>query len=266
MNRILAFFLLPTLLVACNNQTESDNDDNASAIPPPASLSYAVLKVHPHDTASFTQGLQFLNGFLYEGTGLEGHSVLYKTEIETGKALQTHKLGNEFFGEGITILNDKIYQLTWQNKKGFVYNLPDFKQLSEFTYNIEGWGITNDGTNLIVSDGSNVIYFWNPSTFKEVKRISVQDNTGLRNNLNELEFINGFIYANVWQTNEVLKIAPATGNVVGKIDFSQLKNDYPELKDEYGNNVLNGIAWDSTGNRLFITGKRWSKLFEVRLN
>jgi len=266
MNRILAFFFLPTLLVACNNQSESDNNDNTSAVPPPVSLSYAVLKVHPHDTASFTQGLQFVNGTLYEGTGNYGHSALLKTELETGKALQTHKLANELFGEGITILNNKIYQLTWQNKKGFVYNLSDFKLLSDFTYNTEGWGITNDGTNLIVSDGSNVIYFWNPSTLKEVKRISVQDNTGLRNNLNELEYINGFIYANVWQTDEVLKIDPGTGNVVGKIDFSQLKNDFPELKDEYGNNVLNGIAWDSTGNRLFITGKRWSKLFEVRLN
>ncbi len=253
------------LVSSCTNETPDDTDNPIAAILAPKQLSYSILNVYPHDTTSYTQGLQYVNGFLYEGTGLKEKSVLRKVDLVSGKKIQEHKLANEYFGEGVTILNNKIYQITWENKKGFVYNLSDFKLLKEFTYNTLGWGLTNDGKSLIVSDGSNLIYFWDPETFKEVKRISVQDNTGLKNNINELELINGFLYANVWQTDDIIKIDTTTGNVVARIDFSSLKNSYPELAAP-PSDVLNGIAWDSIGNRMFITGKYWSKLFEVRLN
>lgn len=258
--------LLIFVLAACGNNPETEEKSIVSVIPPPVQMSYSLLKVYPHDTAAFTQGLQFVHGFFYEGTGEYGRSNLRKTDIQTGKVLQKHDLSNELFGEGVTVLDNKIYQITWQNKKGFVYNMTDFKLIREFFYPTDGWGITNDGTYLIMSDGSSNIYYMDPLTFKEIRRISVQDNAGLKNNLNELEFIKGFIYANVWQTDEILKIDTSSGNVVGRLDMSGLKKSYPELIDENNNKVLNGIAWDSSSNRLFITGKNWPKLFEIKLN
>lgn len=264
-------FLLTAILfsfAACNNG-EDEEQTTLTAISAPQQLSYSILNSYPHDTSFYTQGLQYVNGFLYEGSGnpqkIKNKSKLRKVDYTTGKILKETYLPNILFGEGITVLGDKIYQITWEDKRGFVYNLADFKLIKEFTYNTDGWGMTNDGTHLLVSDGSNLIYYWDPVTLKEVKRISVQDNTGLRNNINELEYINGFIYANVYLTDEVFKIDPATGIVVGKIDFSGLKSTYPELTNP-PTEVLNGIAWDSSRNRLFITGKYWSKLFEVRLN
>jgi glutaminyl-peptide cyclotransferase len=262
--------LLASLFSACTNDTTDDDNKNpVTTIPAPVQLSYSVINVYPHDTSSYTQGLQYVNNALYEGTGnpdgIKNRSKLRKLDYKTGKILKETFLPGSLFGEGITILGDKIYQLTYREKRGFVYNLSDFKLIKEFAYNTEGWGITNDGTHLIMSDGSDIIYYWDAATLKEVKRISVQDNSGLRNNINELEFISGFIYANVYLTDEVVKIDPATGIVVGTIDFSALKTQYPELKNP-PSDVLNGIAWDSTGNRLFITGKYWSKLFEVKLN
>jgi glutaminyl-peptide cyclotransferase len=261
--------LLSCLLISCTNDGDNDGNNPVSTIPAPLQLNYTVVNVYPHDISSYTQGLQYVNNALYEGSGnpdeIKNKSKLRKVDYATGKVLQETSLPDELFGEGITILGNKVYQLTWREKRGFVYNLSDFKLIQEFNYNTEGWGITNDGTHLIMSDGSDVIYYWDPVTFKEVKRISVQDNTGLRNNVNELEYINGFIYANIYLTDEIVKIDPSTGTVVGKLDFSALKTQYPELK-EPPSDVLNGIAWDSTGNRLFITGKYWSKLFEVKLN
>ncbi len=264
-------FLLTAILfsfAACNNG-EEEEQTTLTAIPAPQQLSYSILNSYPHDTSFYTQGLQYADGFLYEGSGnpqkIKNKSKLRKVDYTTGKILKETFLPNILFGEGITVLGDKIYQLTYEERRGFVYNLADFKLIKEFTYNTEGWGMTNDGTNLLVSDGSNLIYYWDTVTLKEVKRISVQDNSGLRNNINELEYINGFIYANVYLTDEVIKIDPATGIVVGKIDFAGLKSTYPELTNP-PTEVLNGIAWDSSRNRLFITGKYWSKLFEVRLN
>lgn len=256
-------------LSSCNNDTPDKPADPVATLPAPQQMTYTLLNVYPHDTSSYTQGLQYLNGFLYEGTGNPGFgeniSKLRKVDVKTGKALQQIILKGKLFGEGITVMNNKVYQITWEDKKAFVYNLADFKLLKEFDYNTQGWGLTNDGKYLIMSDGSDKIYFRDPETFQEITHISVQDNTGLRNNINELEYINGFIYANVYQTDEVLKIDPSNGHVVGKIDFSGLKNDYPELTQP-PSDYFNGIAWDSTGNRIFVTGKNWSKLFEVRLN
>jgi glutaminyl-peptide cyclotransferase len=263
----ISLLLVLLNLSACTNNNPQSNDNNTTlTIPAAVQLSFTILKIYPHDTSAFTQGLQYVNGFLYEGTGENGRSTLRKTELTTGKVLKRIDLAKEYFGEGITVLGNKIFQITWQNKKGFVYNLSDLKLIKEFTYNIDGWGLTNDGSHLIVSDGSNNVYYWDPENLKEIKRISVQDQTGLKNNLNELEFINGFVYANVWQTDEILKIDTATGNVVGKLDLSNLKKSYPELVDENNNKVLNGIAWDSSTKRIFITGKNWPKLFEIKLN
>lgn len=269
MTKMKKFRLLPVLifLSACTNNNPQTNENNTIiTIPAAAQLSFTILKVYPHDTSAFTQGLQYLNGYLYESTGEYGSSTLRKTELSTGKVLKRIDLAKEYFGEGITILDNKIYQLTWENKKGFIYNLSDFKLIKEFTYNIVGWGLTNDGNHLIVTDGSNNIYYWDPGTFKEIKRLSVQDEAGLKNNLNELEFIDGYIYANIWQTDEILKIDTATGNVIGRLDLSSLKRSYPELVDENNNKVLNGIAWDSSTKKMFITGKKWPKLFEIKLN
>lgn len=268
MNRF-RLLLLVLLLSACNNDTPDQTTQPISTIPAPQQLSYQLLNVYPHDTSSYTQGLQYINGMLYEGTGNPGFkeniSKLRKIDYKTGKVLKETFLKGPLFGEGITILRDTIYQITWQDKKAFVYTLADFKLVKEFTYNTEGWGLTNDGKHLLMSDGSDKIYVRDPATFREVTHISVQDNTGLRNNINELEFINGFIYANVYQTEEVLKIDPANGYVVAKLDFSKLKTDFPELNNP-PSDYFNGIAWDSSGNRIFVTGKNWSKLFEVRLN
>lgn len=256
----------------CNNDVPDSTKTNTStveALPAPVQLNYTLLNVYPHDTSSYIQGLQYVNGFLYEGSGNPrreyNRSKLRKVDYKTGKVLKETSIKGELFGEGITVMGDKIYQITWEDKKAFVYNLSDFKLVKEFSYNTNGWGLTNDGKYLIMSDGSDKIYFRDPNTFQEITHISVQDNTGLRNNINEMEYINGFIYANVYTTDEVLKIDPSNGHVVGKIDFSALKNDYPELKSP-PSDYFNGIAWDSTGNRLFVTGKYWSKLFEVRLN
>jgi glutamine cyclotransferase len=254
----------------CNNESPSRQPgEPISAVPAPQQINYTLLNVYPHDTSSYIQGLQFVNGFLYEGSGNPRRennlSKLRKVDYKTGKVLKEVAIKGKLFGEGITIMDDKVYQITWEDKKCFVYNLADFKLIKEFTYNTAGWGLTNDGKHLIMSDGSDKIYFRDPNTFQEITHISVQDNTGLRNNINELEYINGFIYANVYTTEEVLKIDPNNGHVVGKIDFSSLKNDYPELTQP-PSDYFNGIAWDSTGNRIFVTGKNWSKLFEVRLN
>ena len=239
--------------------------DNSNSIAPPVSMQTTILNTYPHDTASFTQGLQVVDGFLYESTGNIGTSYIRKIELASGKVLKQINLSNEYFGEGITVLNGKIYQLTWQNHIGFVYNLADIKQEKSFDVPHEGWGITNDGKNLFISDGTNTIHVYDPNTLKEINRISVQDNNGLLSNLNELEWIDGLIYANVWQTNYILKIDPSTGNVVGKADLTtQIQTALPGFDWEL--NVLNGIAFDLATKKIFITGKNWPKLFEVRFN
>ncbi len=267
------FFLFAVLLSAsCSNGNgqKDEADTTTATVPPPARLSYTLLKVYPHDTTAYTQGLQYVDGFLYEGTGnpdrIKDRSKLRKVDYTTGKILKETSIPGTLFGEGITVLNNKIYQLTWTEKKGYIYQFPDFKLLKEFSFELtEGWGITNNGKELIVSDGSSNIYFWDPETLKETRRISVQDNNGLRNMLNELEFINGSIYANVYETDEILKIDPATGNVTGSLDFSDLRKNFPEINDPHCD-YFNGIAWDSSSNKLFVTGKYWPKLFEIKLN
>ena len=267
-------FILPAvlaLLLSCNgNQPDHDPTlpvpkEPGSGIPAPVNLKYTVLAVHPHDTGSYTQGLQYINGKMYEGTGDFEQSSIRITDWKTGKVEQKHIMGsNKIFGEGITVFKDKIYQLTWQSHIVYVYGLNDItKPVKTFPWPYEGWGITNNGTNLIISDGSSNLYFVDPETFKVINTIAVESNRGPIDDLNELEFINGFVYANVYQTDRIVKIDPESGHVVGILNFAGL---LPDMEKTERTDVLNGIAYDSARNMLFITGKRWPKLYEVQLN
>ena len=228
----------------------------------PARWTYKVVNTFAHDPKAFTQGLVFEDGFLYEGTGLNGRSELRKVELETGKVLKTYKLPDEFFGEGITVFGDRIIQLTYQSNVGFVYNKETFELLSEFSYPTEGWGLTHDGKNLIMSDGTPMLYFLDPKTFKQKHKIMVLDQDSPVWGLNELEYIDGEIYANVWPTERIVKIEPETGRVIGWIDLEGIltPEDHSEPVD-----VFNGIAYDAANRRLFVTGKFYPKLYEIKL-
>lgn len=228
----------------------------------PIHYRYQVVHTYPHDPAAFTQGLVYLDGVLYEGTGLNGRSSLRKVKLETGEVLQKTDIPQVYFGEGITNWGSQLIQLTWQSGVGFVYDRSTFQQLKTFRYDTEGWGLTQDGTNLIESDGSATLRFWNPSTFAEVRRITVQESGKPVLNLNELEYIRGEIFANVWQTDTIARINPTTGDVTGWLDLAGLLT--PQERSN-GVDVLNGIAYDATQDRLFVTGKLWPKLFEIRL-
>ena len=233
--------------------------ENASSIPV---YTYKVINVYPHDRNAFTQGLVFDNGDLIEGTGLYHRSSLRRVSLKTGEILQYHELPPHLFGEGVAIHNNKIIQLTWQSNVGFVYDKDSFKLLRKFNYPTEGWGITFDGEHLVMSDGTANLFFLHPDSFEEQKRIKVRDNNGAVKRLNELEFIEGEIYANVFQTDRIARINPKTGRVVGWIDLTGIL-----ATEERGRpvDVLNGIAYDSENNRLFVTGKLWHKLFEIKL-
>ncbi len=227
----------------------------------PFVYTYKIVSSFPHNVSSFTQGLVFEDGFLFEGTGLYGSSTLRKVELETGKTIQLHALSDEYFGEGITVFGDKIIQLTWESHKGYVYDKQSFILLSEFSYPSEGWGITNDGSRLIMSDGSSTLSFLDPITFETVGQIQVHDADAPVNRLNELEFINGDIFANVLQEDRIAIIDIQTGQVKAWINLDGLYTS--EISDV--DDVLNGIAYDTKGDRLFVTGKRWSLLFEIDL-
>jgi len=224
-------------------------------------FTYEILNTYPHDKNAFTQGLVFDDGVLYEGTGLRGQSSLRRVELDTGNILQIHNLSSQFFGEGITIFGNRIIQLTWQSKIGFVYDKDTFELIQEFNYSTEGWGITHDGDRLIMSDGTETVYFLHPETFEVVDEIKVYYNGEPVKLLNELEYIDGEIYANVWQTDQIVKIAPKSGRVTGWIILTGLLT--PEEQNTA--NVLNGIAYDAEAERLFVTGKRWPKMFEIEL-
>ncbi len=222
---------------------------------------YKIVRTYPHDPQAYTQGLIYYEGFLYEGTGLNYRSSLRKVELATGKVLQRIDLPREYFGEGIVLWKDKLIQLTWQSKIGFVYDRATFKQLRTFTYGREGWGLTHDGKRLIESDGSSTLYFWDPETFKEIGHLDVTDKGSPVPNLNELEYIHGEIYANQYQTERIARISPSTGHVIAWIDLPGLLT--PEERSH--TDVLNGIAYDAKQNRLFITGKLWPKLFQIEM-
>jgi glutamine cyclotransferase len=227
-----------------------------------AIYTYQVVNTYPHDRDAFTQGLIFVDGVLYEGTGRYGQSTLRRVELKTGEILQLRRLPPQLFGEGVTIFGDRIIQLTWQNKVGFVYDKNMFELERQFSYPTEGWGITHDGQRLIMSDGTSTLYFWDPSSLAEIGQVQVYDDNGPVIKLNELEYINGEVYANVWQTNRIARINPDTGQVLGWIHLDGLltAEDLSQPVD-----VLNGIAYDAEHDRLFVTGKLWPKLFEIRL-
>jgi len=219
---------------------------------------YNVVKEYPHDPNAFTQGLIFDSGVLYESTGLYNGSTLRRVELETGRILQIHVLPDQLFGEGITIINDKIIQLTWRSNKGFVYDKISLDVLQEFDYPTEGWGITHNGTHLIMSDGTATLYFLDPVNFEKVGQVEVYAD-GPVTNLNELEYIHGEVFANIWQEDFIARIDPRTGRVSGWIDLSAIR----DFESEDANDVLNGIAYDEKEDRLFVTGKRWPLLFEI---
>jgi glutaminyl-peptide cyclotransferase len=223
---------------------------------------YQVIHVYPHDPRAFTQGLEFRAGYLYEGTGLNGRSTLRKVKLETGQVLQQIDLDAQYFGEGITVLNQQIIELTWQSETGFVYDQSSFRRLRTFNYPGEGWGLTNDGQLIYMSDGTAQIRIWDPVTLQEKRRITVRDRGQPVLNLNELEMVRGELYANVWQTDRIARISPSDGRVLGWIDLTGILS--ASDRTEQGA-VLNGIAYDILGNRLFVTGKLWPKLFEIKL-
>ena len=224
---------------------------------------YEVVHVYPHDAKAFTQGLIYIDGHLYESTGLNGRSSLRMVELATGRVLQQRDVPAEYFGEGLTDWGSNLIQLTWQAHKGFVYDRFSFSLVRTFSYEGEGWGITHDATQLIMSDGTAYLRFLDPKTFRETRRMKVTDENGRGvESLNELEFIHGEIWANIWQEDRVARIAPRTGKVLGWIDLSGIISK-EELKGSGA--VLNGIAYDVSGDRIFVTGKLWPKLFEIRV-
>jgi glutamine cyclotransferase len=254
------FALLGAVLVfSCLNLQGCSFFGNSDGIPV---YSYNIVNTYPHDPDAFTQGLVFEDGVLYEGTGLYGQSTLRRVELETGDVLQNLELSDEFFGEGITIYGNEIIQLTWKSNVGFVYDKNSFELLQQFNYSTEGWGITHNGTCLIMSDGTSTLHFLDPQTFEEIGQLAVFANDDPVTKLNELEYVQGEIYANVWQTDRIARIEPGTGRVVGWIDLRGLltAEDRTEPVD-----VLNGIAYDAEADRLFVTGKLWPKLFEIEL-
>jgi glutamine cyclotransferase len=223
---------------------------------------YKVINSYPHDKEAFTQGLVYNNGVLFEGTGQKTGSTLREVEPETGKVIRQHNLDASLFGEGITIYQDRIYQVTWQNKVGFVYKKSTFNVINKITYQTEGWGLTTIDDKIVMSDGTNVLYFFEPEMFTVVSRIEVYDNEKKVDQLNELEYINGEIWANIWNTDRIARIDRMSGKIIAYID---LKGILPESERKYETDVLNGIAYDQTGNRIFITGKKWPKLYEIRI-
>ena len=235
---------------------------HAGAPDAPTSWRYKIVNSFAHDREAFTQGLVFEDGILFEGTGLPRRSQLRKVELQTGNVLQVHKLQDEFFGEGVTIYKDRIIQLTYQSHVGFVYDKNSLDLLREFHYPTEGWGITHNGKYLIMSDGTPMLYFMDPETFEQVNRMMVFDRDKPVWGLNELEYIEGQIYANVWPTERIARIEPETCKVAGWIDMEGILNPGDRTG---GEDVLNGIAYDAANGRLFVTGKCWSKLFEIKL-
>lgn len=223
---------------------------------------YEIVRTYPHDPTAFTQGLIYRDGFLYEGTGLTGRSTLRRVRLETGEILGQVSLGEQHFGEGVTDWGDRLLQLTWMSHLGFVYERSTLEVVRTFEYQGEGWGLTHDRSTLIMSDGSSRLRFFDPTTFEEVGSVLVRDGAAPVERLNELEYVRDAIYANVWQTDRIAIITPATGQVTGWVD---LKGLWAARERSSPDAVLNGIAYDAEGDRLFVTGKLWPKLFEIKL-
>lgn len=269
-------FILFSLIIVftqCNDtesQRESQSGSDNSSIPKPTIIPYTVLNAFPHDTAAFSQGLEFYKGELLESTGLYGKSTLRRVDFRTGKLLNNLPLPQKYFGEGITVLHDTLYQLTWQEHEIMVYNPENFQLIRKMQWNYDGWGITNDGNVLYMTDGSDKIYVVRPTDLKLLRIISVVDNLGPLNNLNELEYINGSIYANRLEYDYIIRINPSNGYVNGTINLKDVLEKYSKIDLGYikanpNGAVLNGIAWNPATKKLFVTGKLWPILLELQI-
>jgi glutamine cyclotransferase len=253
--------LLGAMLSACGDKQTAEYDAPGDSL----TLNYSIVSTLPHNAEAYTQGLTIYNNKVLESTGQKGHSWIAEVNPGSGQHEKKITLESRYFGEGITVLNDKIYQLTWEEKTGFIYDANTYKKLGEFNYNTPGWGLTHDNKNLIMSDGTDKFYFLDTTNLKVIRTLTVTDPGGPRvKNLNELEYVNGYVFANVYETPIILKIDPATGKVVGRLDLSPIVN---EIKRMYPNtDVLNGIAYDKNSKALLVTGKLWPKAYLIRVN
>ncbi len=259
--RLALVFMAAGLQFCSNsaNQTDIPQDPEKNKV---TTMGYSIMAATPHDTSYFTEGLEFYNNKLLESTGNYGKSKLVQSDLQSGSPLRQVILDKKYFGEGITVLRDTLYQLTWKEHRVMVYLAKNLQKIKELPFNAEGWGMTNDGKSLIASDGSSNLYFYEPSTFKLQHVQAVTENGSPAININELEYINGFIYANQWQLNYILKINPVTGEVVGKMDLTDLINKM-HLTDPQ-DAVLNGIAYNPVTKKIYVTGKNWPQLFEIQ--
>jgi glutamine cyclotransferase len=262
MRRFLSRLIVLFLLIGCCLFLIGQTSQRPSANSAPE-YTFVIVQVFPHDTSAYTQGLAYRDGFLYEGTGRNGRSSLRKVRLETGKVIQHVDLGPEFFGEGITIIKDRVFQLTWKSEVGFVYDLNTFHLLRRFAYSGEGWGLATNGHDLFLSDGTSEIRVLDAKTSQEKRRLRIHEGVTPIDQVNELEFVEGQIFANVWHSNRIARISPQTGEVVGWIDLTGLLSPVYRLEPEA---VLNGIAYDPIRKRLFVTGKLWPSIFEIRLS
>jgi glutamine cyclotransferase len=259
---IIALVLIIALIVLSASVLfvflNSSNNPKASSV---LYYTYNIVNTYPHDTNAFTEGLVFQDDHLYESTGLNGASSLRLVDLATGTVMKESVLPYQYFGEGITIVNNTVFQLTWQSHIGFIYDKNTFAVLDNFTYPTEGWGLTYNGTDLIMSDGTDNLYFLNPTTFQRTGQVAVHDGNTSVVNINELEYIKGDVYANIWLTNKIAIINPETGQVKAWIDLTGL----PGVPISNGDNVLNGIAYDQKNDKLFVTGKEWPNLYQIKL-
>ncbi len=265
--KTLLFFSISIAISAflsCNSNADTDNSNNDNveinnSIPP-----FQLIAQYPHNPTFFTEGLEYKDSAIFESTGLNGKSKLVKYDLKTGKEFASINLDKKYFGEGVTLLNGKIFQLTYKEEKCLVYDAKTFKKINELNYKGEGWGMTNDGKQIIMSNGSNNLIYRNAITFTEENIVAIFDENGPLGNINELEFVDGFIYANIWYKNYIVKIDPKLGKVVAKFDFSNLIKQYVVgLSEE---SVMNGIAYNPLNKSFYITGKYWPILFEVKFN
>ncbi len=263
----IPILIILLFLSSCNDQQNAESNQPVSgAIVAPATLNYSVINIYPHDTTSFTEGLIWLNGSFLESTGEKKVSYLLKVKPETGKAEKKYKLADQYFGEGIAVLNNKIYQLTYQEHKVFVYDMNFNKLSQEFEWPYEGWGMTTDGKSLIIDTGGSNIYFVNPETFKIERTLGVVNNNGYVSMVNELEYVDGYLYANIWQTNYIIKINAQTGLVEARADLTDIIKNNHQPETDTDKNLLNGIAYNPIKKTFYVTGKNWPSMFEIKFN
>ena len=257
---LAVILVLPFIAISCGEKKNSASESPVDSM----AITYTILKTLPHYTDAYTEGLTIHNGKLYESTGQNGKSWVAEVDPGSGNHDKKIILDSRYFGEGMTILNNKLYYLTWQTKIGFIYDAKTYKQIGEFNYNTEGWGMTHNNKDLIMSDGSEKIYFLDSTKLAVTRTITVTDNSARVKNLNELEWVNGYIFANIYETSRIVKIDPSTGKVVGRLDLSTIVE---EIKRMYQNTAeLNGIAYDKNSNALLVTGKLWPKSYLIRLH